>query len=302
MGGLVPDREFPRANRRSLLLREDRSELQRSCLGLGLDAEGVGGYAGGDESGGGSAERDVAHFDAPQNLVLETLVKHVDVVVRAELPLRVEIHIHVDPITHDATGAHQKLLVEGRGREPALASQRGIVHVGRRAAFVSEPVHLQLQSGPHVQTEVRVTLHGLDDFRRRRLALTWLRKILGSGDVDGAPRPRGSGRGAKPESDQEALVRTVHAGLSEEVGRGLLPPARRDHRGAASAPHAAGPQCRWHPEHERSRRRERHPHSRWYNGVLLRRQGRNPGQQSQEGKHQRKANSHQSIEERTVCG
>src|SRR5207253_9247185 len=91
------------------LLGVDPGQLERAELRRRLHAEVVRGDGRGDEAGGGSAEGDVPGLDALQDVVLESLIPDLQVVVGVELPAAVEIHVHVQPLAHDAGGAHRVL-------------------------------------------------------------------------------------------------------------------------------------------------------------------------------------------------
>ena len=64
----------------------------------GIDPEVVGRDGRGDEAGLGRLEGDGSDFDPPDDLVFESLVVDLDVVVGAEIPFGVIIHVDDGPV------------------------------------------------------------------------------------------------------------------------------------------------------------------------------------------------------------
>ena len=128
------------------LLGVDPGQLERAELRRRLHAEVVRGDGRGDEAGGRSAEGDVPGLDALQDVVLESLIPDLQVVVGVELPAAVEIHVHVQPLAHDAAGAHRVLRHGTDRRESSPASRDRLLPVDRRARQIAEPVRLELEA------------------------------------------------------------------------------------------------------------------------------------------------------------
>src|SRR6185295_10370112 len=100
----------------------ERLELNRSDLESGVDAEVVGGNRRSDEAGGGRLKDDRPHVHSPDNLVLQSLVVHPDIVIGGEIAvvLIVQVEVHAPP--NDAGGAQVHMVIESRRLEATPAA------------------------------------------------------------------------------------------------------------------------------------------------------------------------------------
>src|SRR5688572_7742113 len=105
-----------------------------------LDAERVRGNSRGDEPRARYLEGHIADVQPAEDLVLETLVKHVDVVARRELPLGVIVHVDVDSLRENAAGADGQLLSNAWRGKPGAASRHWIGKIERRAVLVFQAI------------------------------------------------------------------------------------------------------------------------------------------------------------------
>ena len=104
----------------------------------------------------GRLEGDRTDFDAADDLVLQSLVVDLNVVVGAEIALGVVVHVDVDPPADGAAGADVHLVVEPRRLEAAAAAGVRVQQQRRTAALVSQPVGPKLQSDLAVESEVGI--------------------------------------------------------------------------------------------------------------------------------------------------
>ncbi len=178
----------------ALLLREDTAELDRPDLRDRLDAKVVRRDRGADEARRGRLEGDVTGLDAPQHLVLQTLVPHLQIVVGVELALTVEVDIDVQPPPHDTGRADRVLRIGTDRRESRGAPRQCELPVLRRAAQVAKLIGLELEAHVELHAEVGVgaeqpaLARGLE---RRRRGGGGRRRRLGDGRGRcGCQRPR----------------------------------------------------------------------------------------------------------------
>ncbi len=114
---------------------------KRPELAPGLEAEVAGGDPLAEEAGRRKLERDVAHLEPLDDLVLPSLVEDVDVVGGGELPGLVVVDVEAEPLGHGAGHAHAELeLGADLGKEVGAAAElhRGIA----RPEAAPLPAHL----------------------------------------------------------------------------------------------------------------------------------------------------------------
>ena len=192
LAGGLSDRIGPLRDHAALLGGGEGLELQRTEIEDGVDAEVVGGHRGRDEARGRRLEEDGADVHPANDLVLETLVVDLDVVVARVLPLGVEVHVHVDPLAQQPRGPDVHLVIERRGLETA-ATARGRIERKRRAALLLPgAVGSDLETGRPVQLQIRV----LGRHPEQRLALhplLFAQLDFGNGDAVKQGEPLGHG-------------------------------------------------------------------------------------------------------------
>ena len=106
----------------SLLCGGQSLELERSDLEPRIHSEVVGRYCSGDEPGLRRLERDGADLYPPDDLVFQSLVVNLNVVIGGEVSLGIVVDIDMHPAADGATGAQVHLIIEARGLEAATAA------------------------------------------------------------------------------------------------------------------------------------------------------------------------------------
>ena len=91
-----------------------------------------------------------------EDLVLEALVVHLEVVVGAEVAVVVEIDVEVNAAAEQAGGTEIDVVVEPRGLEAAAAAGVGIEKLDRAAALVPHPVGSELEADLAIDPEIGV--------------------------------------------------------------------------------------------------------------------------------------------------
>ena len=118
--------------------------------------EVVGGYGSGDEPGLGRLESDGADLDPPDDLVFQSLVVNLNVVVGGEVPLGIVVDVHMHPAADGATGAQVHLVIEPRRLEAATAAGIRIEQQGGTAALVAKAVGSELEPDLAVECKVGI--------------------------------------------------------------------------------------------------------------------------------------------------
>ena len=98
----------------------------------------------------------VADFHSPHDVILQSLVPHVDPVVGTELALAVEVHVDVEAIGDHTARPQRELLVESGRRKTTLATRGWIRDVRGRAVQVAQPVEACFQVSVELDVEVGV--------------------------------------------------------------------------------------------------------------------------------------------------
>jgi hypothetical protein len=133
-------------------------ELEWADLELRIHPEIVSGNGRSDEPGGRGLEGYCSHLDPPDNLVLESLVIDLNVVVGGEVPLRVVINSKMDSLADNPPAPHVDLVVQSRRLEPTPAAGVRVQKQGWTAALVPKPVGTQLQSYLAIHGQVGILL------------------------------------------------------------------------------------------------------------------------------------------------
>src|SRR5439155_296899 len=173
-----------------LLLRVDASQLERAELGDRLHAEVVRGDGRADEARARRLERDVPGLHPAQRLVLQPFVPHLEVVVRVEFALAVEVDVQVQALSHDASRADRVLGVGADRGEARGAAGQGLLQVDRAAVEIAKLVGLELEA--HVELHADVGERPGEGGRRR-------------GDYDGTRRLGRGGRGGGRRSRRRGV-------------------------------------------------------------------------------------------------
>jgi len=163
LGRGLPDRIGPLGDLAPLLRGGQGLELDRAHLEGGVDAEVAGGDRGRDEARGGRLEHHRAHVHPPDDLVLQSLVVDLDVVVGREVPLGIQVHVDVDPAPEETTALEVELIVQARRLEPAPATGVGIERERGRTALFPDPGGPDLEPGLTVDREVGVFRREAED-------------------------------------------------------------------------------------------------------------------------------------------
>ena len=140
----------------SLLGRGQRLELKRTDVEPGVYAEVIGRDRRGDESGLRRHKGDRPNLYTADDLVFESLIVDLNVVVGGEIALGVVVDVDVYPLPDGAAGSNVYLIVESGWLEAAAAAGVGVLQDGRAAALVSKPVGAKFQSDLAVEGQVGI--------------------------------------------------------------------------------------------------------------------------------------------------
>ncbi len=131
-------------------------DLYRSKLERRVDAEIIGRDGGGDEARGRWLENDGAHVDAADDLVLQSLVVDLDVIVGGVVALGVQIHVDMDSLAEQSRRSEAHLVVQARRLETAATARIGIEQQHRTAALLPGPIGANLETSLAVEAQIRI--------------------------------------------------------------------------------------------------------------------------------------------------
>jgi hypothetical protein len=95
-------------------------------------------------------------FNPANDLVFQSFVVNLNVVIGAEVALGVIVDVEVDPAPYGPPGSQVHLVVEPRWLEAAATPGVGVEQQGRATALVAEAVGTQLQSDLAVESKVGI--------------------------------------------------------------------------------------------------------------------------------------------------
>jgi hypothetical protein len=133
-------------------------KLQWAHLESGIDAEVVGRYGSGNETRLRRLKGDGSDLDAADDLIFQTLIVDLNVVVGGEVALGVVVDGQVHSLADDAAGPDVYLVIQPGWLEPPSTTGVGVEQQRWATALIAEPVGTDFESDLAVHGQVGILL------------------------------------------------------------------------------------------------------------------------------------------------